>query len=176
MTVPFVFTVEEMVEHFSVTGEPTPDELYTACCRVGRIPAVALLVDLLHEGFLTPEAATARVAEAWSDSEYPDSHADHDVWRRLFALAGYTVDGSRAERPTGALTLWRGSVIERRADWSWTDNREVAERYADPTHYRRPEGVVWQATVEPWRLLARNTGRNEHEYVVDTKGLTITVT
>lgn len=168
-----MFTVEGMLEHFSEAGEPTPDELFEACCRVGRVPAVGLLRDLFYEGLLTPETAAANVGNIWSDSEYPDRNITHDVWRRLFALAGYTVDGKPAERPTKPLTLWRGSVTERRADWSWTDNREVAENYADPTHYRRPEGVVWQATVEPWRLLARNTERNEHEYVVDTEGLEI---
>jgi hypothetical protein len=32
---------------------------------------------------------------------------------------------------------------------------------------------VWRATVEPWRLLARNTDHDEDEYVVDTAGLLI---
>lgn len=171
---PVMLTVEENIEYFSERGEPTPDELFGACLRVGRIPAVALLVDLYFEGLLTPEAAAARVGDVWSSSEYPDRHLDHDAWRRLFALAGYTEDGKRATRPADALTLWRGSVPERRSDWSWTDNREVAERYAGGKHYSRPPSTVWQARVDPWRLLARNTQRAEHEYVVDTEGLTIT--
>jgi len=33
---------------------------------------------------------------------------------------------------------------------------------------------VWEAVVEPWRLLARNTERDDHEYVVDTDGLDVT--
>lgn len=173
--VPYVFTVEEMLRHFLDHDiEPTPDELGDALSRVGRIPSVTLLVDLWHEDMLTPEAATAHVGSVWSDSEYPDKHADRDDWRGLFRLAGYTTDGKPAERPTEPLVLWRGSVPERRADWSWTDNRQIAEKYADATHFQRPLGSVWRSTVEPWRLLARNTERNEHEYVVDTEGLTIT--
>jgi hypothetical protein len=93
-------------------------------------------------------------------------------WRVLFKYAGYTVDGKPAERPPEPLELWRGSVPERCTDWSWTDNRDVAQWYANG-YRRRPQGTVWQATVEPWRLLARNTERNEGEYVVDTDGLVL---
>ena len=98
---------------------------------------------------------------------------DADTWRDLFELAGYTEDGKPAERPAEPLTLYRGSVPERKALWSWTDNREVAARYASGNYYRRPSGILWVATVDPWRLLARNTDRSEYEYVVDTEGLVI---
>jgi len=52
----------------------------------------------------------------------------------------------------------------------------VATGYAQGTRARRPTGTVWQALVEPWRLLARNEGpdnRDEAEYVVDTDGLDV---
>lgn len=175
LSVPHVSTVEAMFEHFDTLGRtPTPSEIDVACGRVGRIPAVGLLVELYYGGMLTPEAAAANVGSVWSCSEYPDRHATRADWRALFALAGYTEDGKPAELPTEPLTLWRGSVTKRRTDWSWTDSREVAERYAGGEHYRRPLGVLWQATVDPWRLLAKNTERDEHEYVVDTQGMTIT--
>jgi hypothetical protein len=171
---PPTVTVEGHVAQFLIAGPPTPNELFVACGRVGRNQAVELLVALWERELLTREAATANVASVWSDAEFPDSYAAHSIWRELFLLAGYTVDGRSAERPTVTLTLWRGSVSGRRADWSWTDDRSVAETYADGAHYQRPKGTVWRASVEPWRLLAQNTDRQEREYVVDTFGLTIT--
>jgi len=161
-----------MVEH----GDPTPGDLGRALVRLGRNHGPALLGDLEAEGLLTPPAAAAHVGAVWSMAEYPDRYLDHDTWRELFRLAGYTVDGVPAERPVEPLTLYRGSVPERRANWSWSDRLDVAQRYAAGGLGRRPPGVVWQATVEPWRLLARNAGpdsRDESEYVVDTEELQI---
>ncbi len=93
----------------------------------------------------------------------------------MFELSGYTVDGVPAHRPEESMVLYRGSVPELRKNWSWTDSRAVAEKYADGEHYSRPLGRVWTATVEPWRLMASNRDRAEREYVVDTDGLAIHV-
>jgi hypothetical protein len=174
--VPYVFTVEALTVFFAEQGEPTPDQLDGALVRLGRNHGPALLADLEAEGLLAAAAAAAHVGVVWSMAEYPDQHLDRDTWRKLFRLAGYTHNGVPAERPVEPLTLYRGSVPERRADWSWTDRLDVAERYAVGGLGGRPTGVVWRATVEPWRLLARNDepeGRNESEYVVDTDGLRI---
>lgn len=169
-----MLTSEEWLEHF-LDHDLDRDSLMTALVRVGRVPAVGLLADLAAEGMLTAELAAEFVGPAWSMSEYPDTHLDHDTWRGLFSLSGYTVDGVPAERPTEPLVLWRGSVPERKSDWSWTDNREVAARYAGGDHYHRPKGIVWRAVVDPHRLLCCNLEREEREYVVDTEGLTIKV-
>lgn len=150
---------------------PTVNEVSTALGRVGRVPAVGLLIDLHVAGLLTAEAAAASVGSAWSGSEDSDRHLFHDEWRPLFELVGYAEDGRPAERPAQPLALWRGSVPERRTEWSWTDDREVAVGYAGGERFRRPLGMVWRATVEPWRLLARNT--KQCEYLVDTEGLLI---
>lgn len=174
--VPLVFTVEAMVEHFAIHGEPTGVELFEATGRLGRNHGPALLADLEAEGLLTADAAAVNVGAVWNGAEYPDRCLHRGTWRALFSLAGYTVNGTPAARPDVALTLYRGSVPERRADWSWTDRLDVATGYALGTRASRPIGTVWQATVEPRRLLARNDGpdyRNESEYVVDTDGLDI---
>jgi hypothetical protein len=171
---PYVFEAHDRLRWFlDHHYAPDADELVSACVRVGRITAVDLVYMLYYHDPLTREAAVASVGDVWSMSEYPDSHLDHWEWRELFDLAGYTEDGEPAQRPTAPLTLYRGSVPERKADWSWTDNRDVAAKYASVAHYYRPLGKVWKATVEPWRLLARNTGREEAEYVVNTDGLDI---
>lgn len=172
---PYVFTVDEMLAHLVEHGEPTGEELSTALGRLGRNDGPALLFDLLHEGLLTAE--TARLTgTTWNAAEYPDRAIPHQTWRELFTIAGYTRNGQPAERPAEPLQLYRGSVLERRGDWSWTDRLDVATGYAHGTRARRPLGKVWTADVEPWRLLARNEGkdnRHESEYVVDTDGLAI---
>lgn len=165
-------TVEEWLAHYN---RHDVTDLESACVAVGRNNAPLLLAELWAEGHFTwnPEQLTSCIGAVWSMSEYPDRYLEHETWRELFALAGYTVDGDGAPRPAEAIRLWRGSVPERRGDWSWTDSRAVAERYAAGTHYGRPKSMVWTAMVEPRRLLARNTERDESEYVVDTEGLAI---
>lgn len=174
-TLPVMLTIDENFEYFSEHGAPCADDLFSAMCRVGRTRAPALLADLYYEGLLSPEAAIATVGAAWSDAEFPDRTLDRDCWRSLFDEAGYTVDGKTASRPHGSMILFRGAVVtppRRRRDWSWTDDLEVARRFAKGLLGRRP-GVVWTATVAPWRLLAHNTGRDESEYVIDTHRLRI---
>lgn len=176
MPLPDVFTVTEVVNHFAEHGEPDANELGTALLRLGRNDGPALLYDLLMEGLLTADALVPHIGNVWNAAEYPDRHLSHDVWRELFQFAGYTRNGRAEAPPAKPLTLYRGSVPERRADWSWTDRLDIATGYAQGTKARRPVGQVWQATVEPWRLLARNEGpenRDESEYVVDTEGLEI---
>lgn len=63
---------------------------------------------------------------------------------------------------------------ERRADWSWTTSRAVAEGYATGTGARRPStGRLYRTIAPPSALFAHNTGRCEDEYVLDTDALTI---
>ncbi len=174
MTVPLLFTIEEMVDHFLDTGEPTATDLDQALSRVGRDHGPSLLVALVDEGLLTVEAAAKAVPSAWCGVEFPNRALDNTDWRHLFHLAGYTVDGVPSERPASPLRLFRGAVPDHRGGWSWTEDRELAEWFADRPH-NCGQGQVWTAVVEPWRLLARITEERpgESEYVVDTQGLVI---
>ncbi|MFJ9782650.1 hypothetical protein ACIRSS_23920 [Amycolatopsis sp. NPDC101161] len=72
---------------------------------------------------------------------------------------------------TIAAPLYRGSVAAHRGNWSWTDSRDVARTYAAGGFGGRLPGAIWTALVEPERLLARNTDRDEYEYIVDTEFL-----
>ncbi|WP_331727191.1 hypothetical protein OG871_39680 (plasmid) [Kitasatospora sp. NBC_00374] len=91
----------------------------------------------------------------------------------MFRAAGYTADGVPAQLPSAPVELWRGSVPERRRDWSWTASLAVAQGYAAGTAAVRPAGKLYRTVAPPSALLAYNSGREEDEYVVDTRGLRI---
>jgi len=151
----------------------SPVEVDDALLQLPRAEGPVLIAFAHLHGLLAGPDLSRVIGEVWSMAEYPDRELDHSVWRALFAEAGFTSDGHAAARPQQPVRLFRGAVAERRADWSWTDRPDVARSYAEDGIRSRPTGRVWTALVEPARLLARNTGRDESEYVVDTGGLRI---
>jgi hypothetical protein len=94
------------------------------------------------EELVTAAELAMVIGDVSSSAEYPDAYLEHETWCGLFTIAGYTVDGVPTERAATSVTLYRGSVSEQRADWSWTDSLEVASRYASGEHYHRPHGTV----------------------------------
>lgn len=150
----------------------TTEELSWLIGLAGRVNGPGFLAEALAEDKVTNGTVTALVGPVWSSTEYPDRDLDHDTWRWLFDVAGFTVDGTPAVRPAAPLTLYRGAVAERRTDWSWTRDRAVAERFAAGLR-GRGTGRLWVCTVPPEHMLAVNTERGEDEVVVDTRGLLI---
>lgn len=150
----------------------TTTDLETLIGRAGRAYGPMFLEAAYSEAKVTAETVTALVGSVWSSAERPDNDLDHDTWRWLFDVAGFTIDGKPADRPTESMTLFRGSVPERCTDWSWTRDIKVALKFAAGVR-GRPPGRLWVATVPPSRMLAINTQRDEDEVVVDTRGLRI---
>lgn len=108
------------------------------------------------------------VGPTWSSIEFPDAALDHDQWAEMFSVTGFTRDGEPAERPTAPIRLWRGSVPERRTDWSWTTDRETAHAFAHGGKgYRPRDGVLWTAVVPPSCLYANNESRSEAEWIAE---------
>lgn len=141
--------------------------------HAGRINGPAVLFDAWFGKQISPQTLAAVIGRVWQMAEYPDSCLPHTVWRKLFAAAGFTVDGVPAERPASPVEVWRGTVPERRRDWSWTTDRAVAEAFAFGHVRRRPTGRLYRALAPAQALLCANTVRDEAEYVVDTRGLRI---
>jgi hypothetical protein len=172
--VPVIFDVVALATTLIERGAALAlEELEVALFRVPGDDGPVLL-DALHRHQLITDLGLSRfVGHVWSAAESPDRALGHDRWRELFAAASYTEDGHRVPRPTAPQQLYRGSVPDRQADWSWTDSRDVARTYAAGGFGGRLPGAIWTAMVEPERLLARNTDRDEFEYVVDTAGMVI---
>lgn len=147
----------------------TEDELSTLIFLAGRINGPDFLAEAWYGQIIEPDVLASLVGLVWSRAEFPDRSLDADVWADLFAVAGFTVDGVRAAPPAAPVELWRGSVPDRRADWSWSTDRAVAEQYAQGFH-RRPRGRLYRLLAPPEVLLCANpTCRMEAEYVVDTR-------
>lgn len=151
----------------------TTDELSWLIGLAGRTEGPTFLAEALSEDKITADTVAALVGSVWSSAEYPDRELDRDTWRWLFDVAGFTVNGKRAPRPAEPVTLFRGSVPERCTDWSWTRDLAVAELFAAGPR-GRSKGRLWVCEVPPAHMLAINTGRDEDEVVVDTRGLQIT--
>lgn len=151
----------------------TTAELEYLIGREGRNSGPSHLADAYSDGKITAATVAALIGHVWSNAEYPDRDLDHETWRWLFRVAGFTIDGEPADRPDKPIMLWRGTVPERRTDWSWSTDRAVAEGYANGTAAHRPQGRLYVMLAPPAALLCANTGRDEAEYVVDTRGLTI---
>lgn len=147
--------------------ELTTEQLERLINLAGRDFGPNFLAAAYSDGKVDADTVRALVGLVWSACEYPDRHLDHGTWRWLFRVAGFTVDGRPSERPAGPVELWRGSVPERRADWSWSTDRAVAEKFAAGIRGRRP-GRLYRLLCPPEALLAANNERSEAEFVVDT--------
>lgn len=159
--------VDQLFTDFAALDSATAEEFDRWAGWVGRTNAPALLYDAWYGEIINRETLTAYVGPIWSGAEYPDRCLDRDTWRDLFEKAGFTVDGVSAPRPAGPVEVWRGSVPERRADWSWSTDRRVAEQFAGGIRGREP-GRLYRLMCPPHALLAANNERSEAEYVVDT--------
>ncbi|MET7577855.1 hypothetical protein AB3M92_00625 [Micrococcus luteus] len=151
----------------------TDQQLEDGYGRLGRNDQGWFLFNLMKNWAITSAQVARYAGDAWSSCEYPDRMMEHECWAELFERAGFTIDGVRSPLPTEPVRLYRGSVPERRTDWSWTDNLDVAQGYADGTRALREPGKVWTTLAPPSAMLARNSDRDEHEWVINTAGLVI---
>ncbi|MFF2650363.1 hypothetical protein [Streptomyces sp. NPDC058045] len=151
----------------------TGEELQRLIDRGGRDSGPWLLQTAHTHKKITDRVLAELVGDVWSMADRPDRELTHDEWRLLFDAAGFTIDGQRTPRPTQPTLLYRGSVPERRSDWSWTKSVAVARRYAAGNVTGRAPGRLWVCTAPPAHMLTINTGRGEDEVVIDTRGLTV---
>lgn len=117
----------------------------------------------------TREEFAVALMEAWMAVEMPSQHPV-SFYVSLFRDAGWITDvvdddGVMSPKPNMPLTLYRGVQVKAYARrLSWTTDPAKAEWFARRWKER---GYIYQITAQPEQLLARFTGRNESEYVVD---------
>jgi len=174
---PVILDPQELVDYL-VRDPPDygSEELFTMLVGVGRDHGPYVMAAVHSHGALDQRHAGVVVPLVWSMVEHPLLALETDTWRELFSFAGYTFNGRRRVKPRTPRLLYRGADEAHRAGWSWTEDRQQAQWFADRTIHPTP-GRVWQAVVEPARLLARitSTRQGEREWVVDTEGLDISL-
>lgn len=144
--------------------------------RMGRneMPHAAIL------GFYNLDDDTERakaLTAAWTLAEWPEQHAEQEVWAMLFAAIGPVKNGALVRDDELGLpdpvTLYRGAIPSRRDGMSWTTDPERAKWFArrfDGTWNQK--GEVYEITIPLEFCLARFTeGRGEDEVVVDVTQL-----
>ena len=136
--------------------------------RLGQDFGLSRIVQLmLEEDALDSDAAGPLAVRAWNKSSAPLSSIPIQTWRDLFDIAGFTHKGLPADRPTEPLTLYRGCGPSGEHGWSWTADRDTAQRFADQFG---AIGQVVERQWEPEHLLASidPAVNSESEWIVDT--------
>lgn len=136
--------------------------------RAGRNDLPYLLFTNLHQ--IDPADLPQAVTNAWQMAEWPEQHADQELWLMAFEMAGFTVDGEPADRAVlpETMTLYRGCTPERLNGMSWTTDLKTAQWFAKRFG---DEGEVYQIEIPSEFVLAKIDGRKEAEVVVDTLAL-----
>lgn len=115
----------------------------------------------------TEECSKEMLAYAWKVPEWPQRGLEA-VWVLAFRSAGFVTDTEDITPPSEAHTLYRGAWEDHRSGMAWTDNLDTARWFA--RRFDGP-GKVWITHVEPDAVMARFTGRNENEWVLDPEHL-----
>ncbi len=148
-----------------------------AARALGSHDGPALLVDWYYGRKIEdPVELAEAVPYAWSAAHLPFGALDAETWIELFRAAGYTIDGTRAERPAEPITLYRAAEPRFVHRLAWTASLDVAGRFLsiNKARYGNKPRYIYTVTVPPDRLLAHITDREEDEYVTDTRGLRAT--
>ncbi|MCU1530388.1 MAG: hypothetical protein JWP75_4151 [Frondihabitans sp.] len=116
------------------------------------------------------------VMDAWTGAEFPMAHLTQVDWLELFHAVGFIENAVRAEPPVDLRRLYRGATPNAKRRWSWTDDVEQAEWFAARSRtVGLDDAKVWTAEVQPSTLLAHFPGgREEAEWVINTRGVKIT--
>lgn len=141
--------------------------------HAGRNDLPTILVTYWHR--LPAADKPVALDHTWHLTEYPEQHADQNVWLAMFDDVGYMVDGRVTDRATDpdlpeVVTLWRGAVPERRHGMSWSFDRDQALWFAG--RWNGMDGTrdahLYRIEIPNGYVLARVGGRSESEAVVDT--------
>lgn len=127
---------------------PTPEE---------RAEAVDLLWEQFENSPVDMVQFRRDLIVAWMGCSAPHLYLTNTQWRRMFRLAGYTINGKVAASPNEPLALYRAAPFSRRSNWSWSPNLAVAKYYqrVGPGAIMMEQSTLWTCTVPPDRVLAR---------------------
>ena len=177
--IPRIFDVDGMVQWFAEhLPDPSAHRVEEAGAVLGRNDYPVLVASLHAELGLAPVVLAHCVASAWQICEFPNLNLDEESWEWMFSDAGFTINGVQAARPASPIRMFRGAVPEHTRGWSWTEDRDLAQWFADRDH-NGGRGRLYVAEVPPSALFAGMTGdwadgrAGEGQWVVDARDLAI---
>ncbi|MBB3602777.1 hypothetical protein FHT40_002438 [Mycolicibacterium sp. BK556] len=124
-----------------------------------------------NEGCLSDKALRATLLDVWIMT--PTRQVPQWEWVQLFKTAGFLSDASAVQRPSGPITLWRGSTSRGWRRLAWTAHQPTAEWFAWRIPYIgvADVGVLFEATVKAEHVFAITDDRGESEYIVNPASL-----
>ena len=169
--------IRAALDEFKGTRDMPFNALLGLVAFTGRTYGPQALNRLDHADALADDAYPEGVPYVWGLSEYPihGNRVGKRRWLHLWKRAGFVIDGEPAERPKVNLVLYRGAIPSHRDGFSWSDNREVADHFAQARTWGKFKARTYRAVVPPANLLGyiHDNGRGEEEWVVNTYGLKI---
>lgn len=154
----------------------TADQFMDLVLDGGRNSGPDLMCDCLIAKTIDTPVLAEVIATVWSLAEYPES-AGSELWLLLFGRAGFTIDGTPAQRPAEPMVLYRGAVPEMSRRMSWTTSRQKAQWFAGRFGDLFGEAFMYTTTAPPESILCipGTEGRpDEAEVIIDPAGLAIT--
>jgi len=161
------------VAEFRNTAAMPEKDVRRIMCLAGRVYGPIVIYDLDRYKVIDPAAYAPLVPYAWTRAEWPGTSLDIRIWRRLWKKAGFTIDGQPAPHPDAPVKVYRAAWPKYKHFMSWTDSLEIAKRFLRVGYRVRQH--LYQTTAQPENLLAylHEEGRNESEWIVDTRKLEI---
>jgi hypothetical protein len=136
----------------------------------GRPNAIARLHAEWRAGHLTRADLRDLLPQIWTreSTDSPEAAIETAECVQLFRSAGFVAIPNNIERPTRALTIYRGAPESHRIGMAWTQSEAIARQFRDGKRQRlRVEAFVFQATAHPEAVLGLFDDRREREVVVD---------
>lgn len=106
----------------------------------------------------------------WMMTRWPRCKLGTRSWLAMFRATGYLspdVDLGLGDYPSGPMKLFRGHDEAHLRGMSWTNNFNVAARFARANRACRPPTFVFVVTVPPHAVLATIPERGEGEVVIN---------
>lgn len=130
--------------------------------KVGRDPLPYIFGEVAHT--LSGDLFIEALLQSWTGPDAPEACLPQEDWIQFFRRAGFTRDGTPADRPTKPVLLVRGGRSPDRM--SWTATPSVAESFA-----KRSGGRLWATEAPPEAILAiiNHQREGEDEHILDPK-------
>lgn len=140
-----------------------------ACFFYERPYRLSIIYEWMHQGMNVKPF----FADAWRDTELPDSVLAKPMYREMFLELGFLTDveGLKFADLPSHVTVYRGSQFRWRRGLAWSRSLQTAQFFAN--RFSRDGYKVWTTTVPKSAILAWLDGRGEQEVVLHPRKIKV---